>query len=218
MFDINHFIVRLIDGLDDFIKFKMNGSSVAVLGVLNQKHHQESDDRGACINNELPRVGVVEVRPSQNPQNDYEQGAKECPFRSHPIGSLRGEDMKTFFSAGPVCTHADTINKYDDRLGRVVRFIASSGAADGSKVAVRRFILGRPTFSSAKNRTQLRSAEYDVLLTKLRAAGITVDELADSPGVLRCYHALRHSHRNDRDIGCQHKTLIIVLRRSQQSS
>ena len=75
--------------------------------------------------------------------------------------------MKTFFSAGPVCTHADTINKYDDRLGRVVRFIASSGAADGSKVAVRRFILGRPTFSSAKNRTQLRSAEYDVLLTKV---------------------------------------------------
>jgi len=109
MFDIDHFIVRLIDGLDDFIEFEVNGAGVAVLRVLNQKHHQESDDRGAGIDNKLPRIGVVEVWPGHNPHCDYEQGGEERPFRSHPIGCLRGEDVKTFFSVGPVCAHAATI-------------------------------------------------------------------------------------------------------------
>ena len=116
MFDIDHFIVRLIDGLDDFIEFEVNGAGVAVLRVLNQKHHQESDDRGAGIDNKLPRIGVVEVWPGHNPQCDYEQGGEERPFRSHPIGCLRGEDVKTFFSVGPVCAHAATIEGLTVRL------------------------------------------------------------------------------------------------------
>ena len=42
MFDVNHFILRLINGLDDFIEFQVNGAGVPILRVLNQKHYEKS--------------------------------------------------------------------------------------------------------------------------------------------------------------------------------
>jgi hypothetical protein len=67
MFDVNHLILCLINGLDDFIEFQVNGAGVPVLRVLNQKHYEKSDDGRSRIDNELPRVGVVEVRPGYKP-------------------------------------------------------------------------------------------------------------------------------------------------------
>src|SRR3954466_3683260 len=67
MFDVNHLILRLINGLDDFIEFQVNGAGVPVLRVLNQKHYEKSDDGRSRIYDELPRVGVVEVGPGYKP-------------------------------------------------------------------------------------------------------------------------------------------------------
>jgi hypothetical protein len=70
MFYVDHLIVRLIDGLDDFIQFQVNGAGVSVLRILDQKYHKGSDDGGTRINNELPGIGVVEVRPGHKPQRN----------------------------------------------------------------------------------------------------------------------------------------------------
>ena len=44
--------------------------AVAVLGVLDQEHHQEGDDRRAGVDDELPGVGEAEDRPADRPDDD----------------------------------------------------------------------------------------------------------------------------------------------------
>ena len=45
------------------IKLDLDGSAVPVLGVLDQKDHQESDNRRTGVDDELPRVGIMKNRP-----------------------------------------------------------------------------------------------------------------------------------------------------------
>jgi hypothetical protein len=87
VFDVDHLILSLVDRLDDLIQLQVNGPRVAVLGVLDQKHDQESDDGGAGIDDQLPGVRVVEVRPRNKPQCDDEQGCEEGSFRTDPIAA-----------------------------------------------------------------------------------------------------------------------------------
>ena len=62
MLDVDHLVLRLVDGLDDFVQLQMNGAGVAILRVLDQEHHEEGDDGRAGIDDELPGIRVVEVR------------------------------------------------------------------------------------------------------------------------------------------------------------
>lgn len=57
----------------------MLGLGVTILGVLNQKHHQECDDGGGRVDDELPRVGKVKGWPRHNPKEDSKNGRSECP-------------------------------------------------------------------------------------------------------------------------------------------
>ena len=55
----------------------MHRFGVAVLGVLNQEHHQKSDNGCSGINNELPRIGEMKDRSSHAPdQNDQKRNDK----------------------------------------------------------------------------------------------------------------------------------------------
>lgn len=41
---------------DQLIELDLHGLAVAILCILNQEHHQESHDRGARVDHQLPRV------------------------------------------------------------------------------------------------------------------------------------------------------------------
>jgi len=44
---------------DQFIQLEVDGTSIAVLRVLNEKHHQKSNDCRSRIYDELPRIAVM---------------------------------------------------------------------------------------------------------------------------------------------------------------
>lgn len=52
----------------------MERNHVPVLGVLDQEHHEESDDRGAVVDNKLPTIGIVEYRPRRGSYNNRGAG------------------------------------------------------------------------------------------------------------------------------------------------
>ena len=47
-------------GTNQLVEFELNGFAVAVLRVLDEKDHQEGDNGGASVNDELPCVRIVE--------------------------------------------------------------------------------------------------------------------------------------------------------------
>lgn len=54
-------------GANQFVEFELDGFSVSVLCVLNQKHHQKGHDGGACIDDQLPSVAEVKQRTCDEP-------------------------------------------------------------------------------------------------------------------------------------------------------
>jgi hypothetical protein len=61
---------------DQFVEFGLDRDTVAVLGVLDEEHHQEGDDRRAGVDDELPGVGIAEHGPCYRPRDD--DGAAHC--------------------------------------------------------------------------------------------------------------------------------------------
>jgi hypothetical protein len=55
MFDPDKRIMRGADA-NEFVQLDLNGGTIAVLGILDQKHHQEGNDGRAGIDDELPRI------------------------------------------------------------------------------------------------------------------------------------------------------------------
>ena len=64
---------------------------VAVLGVLNEEDHQEGDDGGAGVDDQLPGIAVTEDRPAHGPADDDQHRADERPGMTRSAGSLVGE-------------------------------------------------------------------------------------------------------------------------------
>ena len=77
--DIDHLIVRLVDGPDQFVQFEIDGARVAVLRVLNEEDHQERDDGCAGVDHQLPGVRKVKNGTGDRPEYDYQGGAGKCP-------------------------------------------------------------------------------------------------------------------------------------------
>ena len=82
LFDLNHFIARVFQGMDDFVELEVNGTGVAILGVLNQEDDEESDDGGGGVYDELPGVREMKVRAAQPPEKNNKDGGGEGPFRA----------------------------------------------------------------------------------------------------------------------------------------
>ncbi len=53
---IDHIITRPIERPDQLIELEVQRFPVAILGILNQEHHQEGDDGGAGIDHQLPGI------------------------------------------------------------------------------------------------------------------------------------------------------------------
>jgi hypothetical protein len=78
---------------DKFVKLDLDGGCIRILRVLNQKHHQEGDDRRPCIDDELPSVGETKERTAGNPDQDGGQ-------------SKEGYDLQRVMYPGPLWRRA----------------------------------------------------------------------------------------------------------------
>ena len=58
-FQIDKFISSPFQRSDYFVEFQMSRFGIAVLRILNEKDHQESNNCRSGINNELPGIGVM---------------------------------------------------------------------------------------------------------------------------------------------------------------
>jgi hypothetical protein len=94
LFKIHKFISRAFDGANNLIKFQMNGFGIAVLGVLNQKHHEEGNNRRSGVDDELPGVGEMKSRPSEAPHGDDEHGSGKGPGAAENNRRLARENAK----------------------------------------------------------------------------------------------------------------------------
>jgi hypothetical protein len=81
----NDGVVRAPYRTNDLVQLDVDRIGVPVLRVLDQEHHQERNDRGAGIDDELPRVAETEDGAAYQPQHDETAGEgerKRMPGRS----------------------------------------------------------------------------------------------------------------------------------------
>jgi hypothetical protein len=109
--DVNHLVLRLVDRFNDLIELEVNRARIPVLRILDQEYDQKCDDSRAGIDNELPGIGIVEVRTCNEPKRDCSEGGEERPFGSHPVSRLCRKNMKTFFSAIFIARHTQLLRK-----------------------------------------------------------------------------------------------------------
>lgn len=57
----------------------MNRLGILVLASLNQKDHQKRDDRRTRVDDQLPRFGVTENRPDDDPSDNEKYRQSEGP-------------------------------------------------------------------------------------------------------------------------------------------
>src|SRR5687768_12412184 len=69
--EIDQLVARRIDAADQLVELEVERAGIAVLSALDQKHHQERDDGGAGVDDQLPGVGVAKNRAGERPsEND----------------------------------------------------------------------------------------------------------------------------------------------------
>src|SRR6266480_117700 len=94
VFKIDKFVSRAFDGADNLIEFKMHCFGIAVLSVLNQKHHQKRDDGGARINDQLPGVRKMKSRSGEEPHQNDQHRPGEGPSAPEHNRRTPGKDAK----------------------------------------------------------------------------------------------------------------------------
>src|SRR4051812_44677277 len=77
---------------NEFIQLHLDRRGVPVLRILDQKHHQKSDDGCAGIDDKLPRVRETEHRTRNCPHNDYREGKGKDPGST----DFAGADLRDF--------------------------------------------------------------------------------------------------------------------------
>jgi len=60
--DADKVVARGFVRSDQFVELGLDRAGVAVLGILDQEHHQEGDDRRAGVDHQLPGIGIMEQR------------------------------------------------------------------------------------------------------------------------------------------------------------
>src|SRR5882724_9531847 len=72
----------------------MHCFGVTILGVLNQKHHEEGDDGRGRVDDQLPSVGKMKRRTGEEPNKNDEHGRRKCPGTSEDDGGTACEDAE----------------------------------------------------------------------------------------------------------------------------
>ena len=86
-------VARALGGADQLVELQVQRLGVAVLGVLNQEHHQEGDDRRPGVDDQLPGVGPAEQRPGDRPDDEQRERGDEgrclAGLTRHPVREPR---------------------------------------------------------------------------------------------------------------------------------
>jgi hypothetical protein len=77
-FEVKKKLVGASEGIDQFVDLDLESLCVAVATVLNQKHHQERDDRRTGVDDALSRVAKSEDRPAGGPDDDPANDDGKC--------------------------------------------------------------------------------------------------------------------------------------------
>jgi hypothetical protein len=62
---------------DEFIQLHLNGGAIAVLRILDQENHQESDDGSGGVYHQLPSIGEIEDGSCHGPRDNHSCGGHE---------------------------------------------------------------------------------------------------------------------------------------------
>ncbi len=92
--EIDEFIARVFDRANEFVQFQMDRFCIAVLRVLNQKHHQKRNDGRGRVNDELPCVGKMKGRSGNEPDNNDKHGPSKCPCAAEHHRGAAGENTE----------------------------------------------------------------------------------------------------------------------------
>ena len=65
-FQIDKFVSSAFHRSDYFVEFQMSRFGIAILRILNEKDHQESNNCRSGINNELPGIRIMKRRPGSS--------------------------------------------------------------------------------------------------------------------------------------------------------
>lgn len=94
---------------NELINLHLQRGAVPVLGILNQKNHQERDDAADGIHDKLPCIGKAEQWPTYQPDDDEAARQPERPRSAGSARGLRGKSGEPVFVgascqiAGPNC-------------------------------------------------------------------------------------------------------------------
>ncbi len=72
----------------------MHRFGVAVLSVLDQEHHQKSDDGRGGVDDELPGIGKMKSRAGEQPNQNYQDGPGEGPRTAEQDSGVARKDAK----------------------------------------------------------------------------------------------------------------------------
>ena len=86
--------MRAAHRANQFVEFELDGMAIAVLGILNQKYHQECDDRRAGVDDQLPGIAELEYRACDAPDDDDQSGDDECRRMARGLRRPLGEAGK----------------------------------------------------------------------------------------------------------------------------
>ena len=93
-FNVEQGVVRLAVRPDQFVQLELQCLGVAVLGILDEEHHQKGDDGGGSIDYELPGITESKERASHCPAGDKSEAkTKGRRVACRPRGGL-GEALK----------------------------------------------------------------------------------------------------------------------------
>src|SRR3954451_20176406 len=70
-------ILRPLHRENELGELDLYGEDIAVLRVLNREHHQKRHNGRAGIDDQLPRIAVIEIGPHRAPDQDDEHGEQE---------------------------------------------------------------------------------------------------------------------------------------------
>ena len=85
--------MRAVYRANQLVEFELDGVAIAVLGILNQKYHQKSDDRRAGVDDQLLGIAELKYRAGDAPYHDGQCGDDErrrmARGARRPLGEAR---------------------------------------------------------------------------------------------------------------------------------
>lgn len=87
MFEADQAVTRSVHTPEQLVQLEVDRLGIAVLGILDKKYHQESDNGSGRIYDELPRIRIMKKGPGKNPCQNEERGQNKSPGRAHSQGA-----------------------------------------------------------------------------------------------------------------------------------